>query len=98
MNIKEFITFVNELIEGIARIVLTRPILILRGKTIKKYIPGVNGFLFIDSYKLDLVNYQPIYDDEDYKVVVKNYEIEIIDKNGQIVQLIKGQFISDDKA
>jgi len=97
MNIKEFITFVNELIEGIARMVLTRPILILKGKTIKKYIPGVNGFLFIDSYKLDLVNYQPIYDDEDYKVVVKSYEIEIVDKNGQTVQVIKGQFISGDK-
>ena len=97
MTIKELVKLLNKIIEAIAELMLTKPRLKLKGSTIKEYIPSVSGFLFVDSFKLDLINYAPILDDEEYTVTVTNYEIEIRDKNGTLVQQIKGQYIRDDK-
>jgi len=98
MNLKELIRFLNTVVEGIAETILTKPIVRLKGKTIKKFIPGVNGHLFVDAFKLDLINYAPIRDDEEYTVIVTKYEVEIRDKNGELVQIVKGQYIKEDKA
>jgi len=97
MTIKELIRFLNKIIEAIAELILTKPTLKLKGYTIKKYIPSISGFLFVDSFKLDLVNYAPIIDDEEYVITVTEYKIEIRDKNGELVQEIKGQYIRDGK-
>ena len=98
MTIRELTKFLQTIIEGIAELVLTKPKLNLRGKTIKKYIPSISGFLYVDSFKLDLVNYAPIVDDEEYTVVVTKYVIEIRDKDNNLVQEIKGEYIKEDKA
>jgi len=97
VNLKEFVHFLNKVVEGIVELILTRPSIVVSGKKIKKALPGENGLLFIDNFRIELSNYMPIKDDENYLVIVKNYEIEIIDKNGDVVQRIKGQYISDDK-
>ena len=98
MNLKELIKFLNKVIEGVVEIILTKPIMKLKGKTIKKFMPGVSGLLFVDMFKLDLINYRPISDDEEYTLIITNYEIEIRDKNGELVQIVRGQYISDDKS
>lgn len=97
MNLKELAKFLQKVVEAIAELVLTKPRLTLKGSTIKKYIPSVSGFLFADSFKLDLVNYAPIIDEEEYTVTVTKYEIEIRDKNGTLVQKITGEYIKEDK-
>jgi len=97
MNIREVVKLLNKVIEGIVEIVLTRPVLTVKGKVIKKFIPGENGLLFVDNFRLELSNFMPINDNEDYTVIVKYYEVEIINEKGEIVQRIKGQYITDDK-
>ena len=91
------IKFLKEVIDLTIRTVLLRPIIKVKGDELKSMIPDVNGFIFSNEYRLDIENYEPIKKDQDYTIVFTRYEFEIRDKDGKVVQKVKGQLISDDK-
>jgi hypothetical protein len=98
MNIKEFIAFVEQVLDAIVQTVLIRPEIAVKGEKIKKYVPDVNGFIFVNDYKLTIENYKQIEKDKEYIIVTTRYEVEIRDKEGNLVQKITGELLSDNKA
>jgi len=95
--ISDLAKIMKEIEEGIAEVILVKPIVSLRGETIKKFIPDVYGYLFTDSYKIELENNTPIRPEETYKVIMRKYEIEVRDKDGNLVQVIKGELLPGNK-